>query len=416
MLLWLMRELGIRPGAALLAAAVAMWNPYRNEIWTSLTLAEGVAMPYALLALVCAVRAARSPRPWPWDLIGVSCVLVALGCKNTFAALVPAQVLLRVAPGGTDWLAGWRRHGRRACLLALTLLLPAGHFLCFKLNWHPGQYEPPGPTLAHLGRFLRSLGGAISLDFLAAGLALSVIALAAARHQHAASPVAGPSAEPPWRAYRGALVAGLALLVGGIGVYLPMGAVSGRYTMPAVWGVDLALAVLFSALIAAPRTRWKPAAYVGLGAGLLAVAVANIGKQDKFAARARLLGEALAWVEREAAAGARVAWVGQSEPSPADAGRADRLCLDVAEGVHFCWHLHARGRRDVLVGVVDDHGQPQPRRELQVLPDCPAIVVTAGPTPPAFLTSAEGPWQVRPFHVPDWGGRRQYDCYIWARY
>ena len=33
-----------------------MWNPYRNEIWTSLTLSEGVAMPYALAGL-CWARA-----------------------------------------------------------------------------------------------------------------------------------------------------------------------------------------------------------------------------------------------------------------------------------------------------------------------------------------------------------------------
>src|SRR5262249_18018083 len=90
-LLWLLRARGIRGGAAVFTAAVAMWNPYRNEIWTSLTLSEGVAMPYALLGLVCAVRAARSPRPWKWDIAGAICVLAALGCKNTFAALVPAQ-------------------------------------------------------------------------------------------------------------------------------------------------------------------------------------------------------------------------------------------------------------------------------------------------------------------------------------
>ena len=61
MLLWLFAELRMARVAALAAAAIAMWNPYRNEIWTSLTLSEGVAMPYALLALVCACRAPRPP-------------------------------------------------------------------------------------------------------------------------------------------------------------------------------------------------------------------------------------------------------------------------------------------------------------------------------------------------------------------
>src|SRR5262249_37919453 len=95
MLLWLLRELGIRAVSAMLATALAFWNPYRSEIWTSVTLSEGVGMPYALLALVCAIRATRSSRPWVWDAIGVLAVLAALGCKVTFAAVVPAQVLLR---------------------------------------------------------------------------------------------------------------------------------------------------------------------------------------------------------------------------------------------------------------------------------------------------------------------------------
>src|SRR5260370_36268279 len=51
MLLWLFAELRIPVLAALVAGAVAMWSRYRNEIWTSLSLGEGVAMPYALLAL-----------------------------------------------------------------------------------------------------------------------------------------------------------------------------------------------------------------------------------------------------------------------------------------------------------------------------------------------------------------------------
>src|SRR5439155_13511948 len=88
-------ELGVRPLPALFAAALAFWNPYRNEIWTSLTLSEGVAMPYALAALWCAARANRSRVAWPWDVASAVGVLAALGCKNVFAALVPVQVELR---------------------------------------------------------------------------------------------------------------------------------------------------------------------------------------------------------------------------------------------------------------------------------------------------------------------------------
>src|SRR5262249_42869981 len=112
--LWLLRELGIRPWAAIFTTAVAVWNPFRGEVWTSLTLAEGVAMPYAVFALVCAVRAGRSSRPARWDLAGALALLAALGCKNTFAALVPVQLFLRLAPDRLPLREGWRRHGRRA--------------------------------------------------------------------------------------------------------------------------------------------------------------------------------------------------------------------------------------------------------------------------------------------------------------
>src|SRR5262249_54415214 len=57
-MLTLMLELRIRPPAAIAATAVAMWAPEQSEVWHALTLSEGVAMPYALMGLVCAVRAA----------------------------------------------------------------------------------------------------------------------------------------------------------------------------------------------------------------------------------------------------------------------------------------------------------------------------------------------------------------------
>src|SRR5262249_12054111 len=95
--LWLLAELRIPFAAAVLTTAVAMWNPYRNEIWLGLGLTEAFAMPYAIFSLICAVRAARSLRPWPWDMLGLLMALAALACKNTFVAVVPVQMFLRVA-------------------------------------------------------------------------------------------------------------------------------------------------------------------------------------------------------------------------------------------------------------------------------------------------------------------------------
>jgi hypothetical protein len=388
-LLALLRELRMRPGAALAAAALAMWNPYRNEIWTSLTLAEGVAMPYALFGLYCAARAARSERPLGWDLGAAFGTLAALGCKNTFAALVPVQMFLRVACAeGIDWRTALRRHGWRAALLGLTLLLPAAHFVYFKQHWHPGQYEPDGPSLAQLGRMLRSLQGAVSLDFMGAGLALAVAAVLVAR-RNGLAPLADCD--------RRTVVAGLLLIILGVGAYLPMTMVSGRYAMPAVWGLDLILAVLIGRLAELPAGAWKRSAVVGLAAGLIAVAVANVGRQEKFAARARLLWQTLECVEREADPAARVAWV--SGPD-----------LNVEEGIHFRWHLLYRGYPDLAVGLFDAEGRPEERVELPP-PDKPAVLtVTGTPQPPP-----NGDWTLkRSFRAVYWGGRREYDCYLWS--
>ena len=116
MLLALMRELRLGAVPSLLAAALAMWNPYRNEIWTSLTLSEGVAMPYALGGLVvCRPGESRSDARGRGTWRRCSACLAALGCKNTFAAIVPAQLYLRMYADGGSWREGraTARHSRR---------------------------------------------------------------------------------------------------------------------------------------------------------------------------------------------------------------------------------------------------------------------------------------------------------------
>jgi hypothetical protein len=387
MLLWLFAELRMAPLAALAAAAVAMWNPYRNEIWTSLTLAEGVAMPYSLLALVCACRAPRARAAWAWDILGACCVLAALGCKNTFAALIPAQLFLRLAPDELPLRDGWRLHGRRALLLGSTLLAPAIHFVYFKLHWHPGQYTTEGATLAQLRRIISGLFGAISADFAGLGLVLAVVAQVVARSREALG------------RHRAAFGAGALLLAGGIVLYLPIGAMSGRYSMPAVWGLDLAIAALLSGLAGLRPSNWTRLAWGALALGLAGVLVASVGKQQKFAARARLLWEALEYVEREAPPNARVAWL---------TGDGAHGGLDVEEGIHFQWHLAARGRGDVRIGVYDEHGEPLRRCEVSDLDHAPRLAVSAAPAP-----SGADDWQVcQRFVASSWGGRRRCECYL----
>lgn len=383
-LLWLLAELGAHPAAALLAGALAMWNPYRNEIWTSLTLSEGVAMPYALAALAAARRAATSPRPLRWELAAALGVLVALGCKNTFAALVPVQILLRMWPDGLTVREAWKRNGWRSLALGAPLLLPAAHFVYFKLHWHPGQYETHGPTAAQLGRLLSGLKGALSLEFTAAGLALAALAVWKSRRESPGVAVPGP-----------ALVAALLLVAAGVVVYLPMSMMSGRYTMPAVWGLDILVALLLTALVALPLTAWKKAAFAGVCAGLAVVAVAGIGKQERFAARAKMLWDVVHYVEATAPEGASVAWL---------SGDSTKGGLNVEEGIHFRWHLLHRGRGDVAVGLFDERGAPLVRTELPPLPGPPEFAL--------FGTVADPPgWEAeRTFGAGYWLGRRRYDC------
>jgi hypothetical protein len=402
MLLWLLAELGIPAWPALAVAALSMWSPYRNEFWLSLTLSEGIAMPYALFALICARRAPLSRRAWAWDVVGVIAVLMALGCKNTFAAVVPAQCWLRIAPDELTWREGLRRHGRRAALLSLTLLAFFAHYVYFKLNWRPGQYTV-GPSWEQARRVLSGLGGAMSITFMGTGLLLAGITVARSRRIVVGAPndvsrrVEYPAA---YAARLAALGAGALLLVGGAVLYLPMGGMSGRYTVPAAWGLDLFIAVLLTALAALPRSAWTSLSWGTLAIGLGAVLVANVGKQQKFAVRARLLWETLEWVERTAPPGARVAWLS------GDSRRGD---LNVEEGIHFQWHL-SRRRPDVLIGLFEASGAPLPRRELPPLTGTPDFAIW-GVTEPG-----EDVWQPQQHLVASyWGGLRTFECRIGER-
>lgn len=372
--LWLLAELGVPPPAALLATAAGLWNPCRAEVWVSLTLAEGVAMPYAVAALACARRASR--RPGGWDAAAVAGLLVALGCKNTFAALVPALLVLR-QPGC-----------RVAAAYLLPLALPAAHLVYFQAHWHPGQYELTGPTWAQAGRLAGWLRGAAGADYLGVGVALALLALWRGSATQS-PPIATGGLRTPTLTRTA-----LALLAAGTAVYLPLGIMAARYTLPAVWGADLLLALLLAKLFALPDALPRRVAGVALAAGLAALTVANVGRQEKAAARSRLLWQALHHVERTAPPGARVEWAADG--------------LGVEEGIHFAWHLLHRGRPDLAVGLTDAAGTPVVRAELPPL-DRPAdLRVTAGP-PAAGWRPGDA------FAVRYRLGRRGYECRVDGR-
>lgn len=360
LLLRLMRELKIAPTAALTAGAAAMWNPYRNEIWTSLTLAEGVAMPYAMMALLAARKAAsvESRSGW-WDAAAVVSLLACLGCKNTFAALLPAMLWLRLTRDGTPILENLRSSKTALLAYLAPLALPLGHFVYFKLNWQPGHYETPGPSLDQLARIGSWMKGASGADFLGVGAGLALAA-------------AFPGLREKLRESRALVGAAAALFAGGVGVYSVTEIMAARYTMPAVWGVDLVFGLVLTALRQRPRGQFGTLAFVAVLAGVGFLFIANVGRQEKVAARSRVLWDALHHVEATAPRGAALDWI---------SGEVSAGQFDAEEGIHFAWHLQHRGRDDLRVRLVDPQANALKRVELPevVGPSDYALRMTAKP-------------------------------------
>ena len=384
MLLALLRELKIHPIAALVATAAAMWNPYRNEIWTSLTLAEGVAMPYALLALWASRRAAVAQKPWRFDLLAIGGLLLALGCKNVFIALFPAMLALKIWPEGKTWSESIHSHGAALVAYLLPVLLPLGHFFYFQTHWHEGQYETPGPSWDQAKQFALWLKGAAGLDFLGAGFGFILATLLMRR-------VAIVRNSP-------ALACAALLALGGFAVYLPMHIMCGRYTMPAVWGVDIGFALLLTNFLNVPVSAWTRLGWAGISAGMIALVVASIGRQEKVATRSRMLWAVVHHIEEDAPPGACIAWIG---------GDSEQGELNAEEGIHVYWHLLHRGRGDVRIGLMDATERPLARVELARLQKPPEYRIAARPSSESLN------WQMdRAFEFPYRFGRKRFGCVI----
>jgi len=342
LLLGWLHEWKVGPMAALIASAAALWNPYRNEFWTSLTLAEGVAMPYALLALLACRKAAFAVRPAGWDWLALLGFLAALGCKNTFLALLPAMLFSRLCVPGRALVPYLKTEWWRIALLGSPALLPLVHAIYFQAHWKPGQYVAPGPSWEQAKQILFWLKGASGADFLAPGV-LATIGLLVWKRSANASERNGSV----W-------LAGL-LLLGGVAVYLPFSIMSARYTIPAIWGFDLLLAVLLTRLERSVAGWPKRVAWGLVGCGLIALVVAGANRQEKLAARSRMLWAMVDSVEANVPRGAKIGWIG---------GASEQGELNAEEGIHFAWHLLHRGRGDIRIGLYHSNGEPYPRVEL----------------------------------------------------
>jgi hypothetical protein len=317
----------------------------------------------------------------------MAAALVALGCKNTFAAIIPAQIALRMLSDEIGAREAWRKHGFRALALASALALPVAHFVYFKLNWHPGQYRPSGPSLAQLGRVLSALKGGMGLDFLGAGVALATV-------------VAARTWASVMREHRAAVVSGVLLAGAGAAAYLPMDDMSGRYTMPAVWGLDVLFALLVAALLKTPAGRARTVAMLALCVGLVALLTANVLRQEKVASRARMLWQVVHHLEATASPNAGVMWV---------SGDSGRGALNVEEGIHVQWHLANRGRADIRIALYDANEQRVDRVELASSVGEPLFRVSGAATSPPGWVPDRAVSEVYQF------GRKRYDCHVSRR-
>ncbi len=239
---------------------------------------------------------------------------------------------------------------------------------------------------------LGAVKGAVSIDFMAAGFALALIALLKDFGLR-------ELLVKTWRENRKALLGAAMIFVFGIGIYLKISGICGRYSMPAVWGLDILICILIGMLFEAGTAPWKRAAVVALGVGLAAVAVSNLGRQNKFAARASLLWQVVHAAETAPLDHAGVAWISSRK-------------LDIEEGIHVAWHLRERSDSHAEIRLFNIAGAAQNRRELPPAKQPAAYAVTDG----GEAVPLPGKWmRVREFTQPYWFGARYFSCVLWEK-
>lgn len=335
LMLVLLHELGIPTSAAFVATVLAMLAPMRSSIWYRLGLGEGLAMPFVMAALTCAVRARRSDRPTGWDVLGGTCMLTALLVKNVFIAAVPAQLLLRIWGDGA-LRQSWRAYWKSAAALSSVCIVPILHLLYFvQIVDEHSRYDVTRPSLDRFLQMARSIWLASGGEFL--GVAFALMAAAIACSAVARTWLMQPNQQRT-------LGAGLLLFVSGMLVYVPaIGDVgpAGRYSIPAVWGADLFISCMVGSLTLIPSGFLRHAAVASLTAGGLLITGMNFFYQHEFIGRCRVLWQTTAMLATHAPPNANI--------------RVSAAAMSEPERIHFCGHLAGLGRRDVTA-LSDSNG------------------------------------------------------------
>ncbi|MGH7428340.1 MAG: hypothetical protein ACREJ4_08290 [Candidatus Methylomirabilaceae bacterium] len=329
----LLLDLGVPRYAAALAIAVGLLAPVRSAIWYRLAFLEALAMPMVLLALIAARKASRSERPFSWDVVGSLSILGAMLTKNVFVSALPAQVLLRVWQDGRQFGEGVRAQWRPALALSLIAAVPMGHLVYFKYaveahSWYKVGIPSIEATHAMVWAVLWRASG---YEFIGPGLALAAVGVIA-------SPVARRWALE--ERLRRVWIVGLLLMLSGILVYVPLRAVTGRYTVPAAWGVDMLDAALLSCVPAITWRGLRRAIYAALALGCAVLVVVNLYHQQRFISRCAVLWHTAQWLMRESPPEARVMVIGPA--------------ISEAEVVHLRGHLRGQSERhDVHIDIAE---------------------------------------------------------------
>jgi hypothetical protein len=184
-------------------------------------------------------------------------------------------------------------------------------------------------------------------------------------------------------------------------VYLPVSIISGRYAMPAVWGLDILFALLLTALWRQTANPVRSSALVAVGLGLLLVLSANVVRQERGATRARVLWAVVRHLESATPPGATIAWISGDPPTGG---------LGLEEGIHVQWHLAHRGRADIRIALFTPDEQQVNRAEVVPGAGDPVLRITGARSEPERVWEPD-----RSFEVVSQFGRKRYDCHISRR-
>ena len=315
-------QMGYSNFPSAIAGSMLMLTPYRGEIWLSLGLTEAFFLPYCILSLISAIKASQSQTISIWDMAAWVWATLAIACKNTSVAVIPALLLLRAWPIGAS-LTPWNVRGP-LCFLASPAIFFIAHLIAFKLDPTPKEYSTSLPGFGHFLAWARALSRASALEFIGPGLLIVLSSIFFGSRQLSQG-----------QGFSRIFATSFLLIFFGVGVHIPINGVSGRYS--AIPGIGLDLIIGF-AIQKSLDSKLSSISKWGLGlvmAGIIIALITDLNKGLKQSNRSSLLWEAVSYVENHCDDQSQCQWLAEGKPEKNNLGKS--------EGIHMGWHLKNRG-------------------------------------------------------------------------